>query len=85
MPEWSDARALVAVLAGCALFIIAAVYFVEPAGALPAFFPGHVGGRGPERARYEITLGVAAVVLGLVPFAYAWIATGPNAREPQSF
>jgi hypothetical protein len=82
MPQPSDARPLLAVLAGCALFTLAAVYLVEPAGALPAFFPGHVGGRSPARGQHEIALGVTAFVLGAAAFTYGWIATRPNIREP---
>ena len=34
---------MLAVLAGCLLLVVAALYFAEPAHSLPAFFPGHVG------------------------------------------
>jgi hypothetical protein len=42
MTTTSRMPALLAALAGCLLLVVAALYFIEPAHSLPAFFPGHV-------------------------------------------
>jgi divalent metal cation (Fe/Co/Zn/Cd) transporter len=73
-------RAIVAVLAGCVLLVVAIVYFAEPAHALPSFFPGHVGAGSSEYGHHHIKHGIAAVAVALAAFAYAWFATGPAGR-----
>lgn len=49
-------------IAGVVLLVIAAVYFLVPAGQLPSFVPGHVAGS----ARIHVTHGIAAAVLGVL-------------------
>ena len=49
-------------IAGVVLLVIAAVYFLVPAGQLPSFFPGHVAGS----PRVHITHGIASAVLGVL-------------------
>jgi hypothetical protein len=73
--------ALIALLAGCALLVVAALYFAEPAHSLPGFFPGHVGASDPEAAHHHVKHGIAALAVALAAFAYAWFATGPAARR----
>lgn len=73
--------ALLAILAGCALLALAAVYATEPAHALPSLLPGHVGAGDPEAAHHHIKHAIAALAVGLGAFAYAWFATGPAARR----
>jgi hypothetical protein len=68
------------VLAGLLLLVIGAVYAVEPAASLPAFFPGHVGATDPEHAHHHVKHAIAAIAVALAAFAYAWFATGPAAR-----
>jgi len=63
-----------AVLAGIVLIVIAIVYWVEPARSLPGFFPGHEAGSGHHHAKH----GIAAFVLGLGCFVFAWFRTGPK-------
>lgn len=63
-----------AVLAGIALIAIAVVYWVEPAGSLPSFFPGHAAGSSHHHAKH----GIAAFLVGLACFAFAWFNTGPK-------
>ena len=63
-----------AVLAGIVLIVIAIVYWVEPARSLPGFFPGHAAGSGHHHVKH----GIAAFVVGLGCFVFAWFRTGPK-------
>jgi hypothetical protein len=63
-----------AVLAGIVLIVIAIVYWAEPAKSLPSFFPGHTAGSGHHHVKH----GIAAFVLGLACFVFAWFRTGPK-------
>jgi len=65
-----------AVAAGVVLIVIAAVYWAEPAKSLPSFFPGHESGSN----RHHVKHGIAAFLVGLACFAFAWFQTGPKAR-----
>jgi len=49
-------------IVGVVLLVIAAVYFLVPAGQLPGFFPGHLAGS----ARIHVTHGIASAVLGVL-------------------
>jgi hypothetical protein len=73
-----DNRKLVpiAIAAGVILVIIGIVYFAEPAKSLPSFFPGHQAGSGHHHAKH----GIAAVLLGVAAFVFAWFQTGPRHR-----
>jgi hypothetical protein len=73
MPE---SRLLIglAIVAGLALFVIAGIYFAEPAKSLPSFFPGHATGA----TTHHIKHGIAAAVVGLALMVFAWFATGPR-------
>jgi uncharacterized RDD family membrane protein YckC len=68
-------RALVvpAVIAGLLLLALAVLYFVDSADALPSFIPGHQAGSGHHHVKH----GIAALILGLGCFAFAWFQTGP--------
>lgn len=66
--------ALVAVVLGIALIAVAIVYWVEPAGSLPSFFPGHEAGSHHHHAKH----GIAAFLVGLACLAFAWFNTGPK-------
>jgi uncharacterized membrane protein HdeD (DUF308 family) len=65
-----------AVLAGIALIVIAIFYFADPASSLPSFFPGHQAGS----AHHHVKHGIAALIVGLGAFVFAWFATGPAGR-----
>jgi hypothetical protein len=71
---------LPAVLIGAALIVVAVVYFINTAHNLPSFFPGHVSATSKEAAHHHTKHGVAALVVGLAFFIFAWFQTGP-ARE----
>src|SRR5205823_4987701 len=70
-----DRRRLLATLAivlGIILMIVAVVYWAEPAKSLPGFFPGHQAGSGHHHVKH----GIAAFLVGLACFAFAWFNTG---------
>ncbi len=76
MPYRKQLVALAVVL-GIALVAIAVVYWVEPARSLPSFFPGHEAGS----SHHHVKHGIAAVLVGLACFAFAWFNTGPKKRS----
>ena len=67
---------LVAALIGIILVIVAAVYAIEPASGLPAFFPGHAAGDAVHHYKHAI----GALILALAVFAFAWFQSKPRAR-----
>ncbi len=73
----SRTSAVLALLAGCVLLLVAAVYFAEPAHSLPSFFPGHVSAGDAEAGHHHVKHGIAALAVGLAAFAYAWFQSGP--------
>jgi len=68
-----------AVLLGILLIVVAAIYFIQPEHSLPSFFPGHASVSSPEANHHHTKHGIAAVVVALAAFAFAWFATGPKA------
>jgi Na+/H+ antiporter NhaD/arsenite permease-like protein len=67
-----------AVILGIVLVVVAIVYFVEPAHSLPSFFPGHVSGSNSEANHHHTKHGIAALVVALACFAFAWFQSGPK-------
>jgi hypothetical protein len=65
-----------AVLAALVLVVIAVVYMVDSASALPSFFPGHEAGS----SHHHIKHGIAAAILGIGCLIFAWFQTGPPGR-----
>ena len=63
-------------IVGGVLIVVSIVYFAEPAKSLPSFFPGHQAGSGHHHTKH----GIAALVVALGLFAFAWFASGPKAR-----
>jgi Na+/H+ antiporter NhaD/arsenite permease-like protein len=74
------ARKLVipAVLLGVLLIVVAVIYFVTPEHSLPSFFPGHSSASSAEANHHHAKHGIAALVLALACFAFAWFASGPR-------
>jgi hypothetical protein len=72
----TKARQLVipAIILGIVLIAIAIVYFVSTANGLPSFFPGHKTGSSTHHTKH----GIAALLLGLACFVFAWFQTGPT-------
>jgi Na+/H+ antiporter NhaD/arsenite permease-like protein len=67
-----------AVIAGVVLIVVAVVYFVTPAHSLPSFFPGHVSATNAEADHHHTKHGLAALIVALACFAFAWFQTGPK-------
>jgi hypothetical protein len=78
----SNSRAVVvlAVVVGAVLLVVSGIYFAEPAHSLPSFFPGHAGANSSEFAHHHTKHGIAALVVGLGCFVFAWFATGPRSQ-----
>jgi hypothetical protein len=66
------------VILGALALVVAAIYFVDSAGSLPSFFPGHQAGS----SHHHVKHGIAALVVALGCFAFAWFQSGPASREP---
>ena len=79
----SNLRKLVlpAVLLGVVMIVVAIVYFVSTAHGLPSFFPGHVSATSSEAHHHHTKHGIAALVVALACFAFAWFQTGPRTAE----
>jgi hypothetical protein len=64
----------VAAVLGIVLLVLTAVYWIEPAGSLPAFIPGYEAGS----AHIHFKHGLGTLILALALFAFAWFQTGPR-------
>jgi Na+/H+ antiporter NhaD/arsenite permease-like protein len=73
-----------AVLLGVVLLVVAVVYFIEPEHSLPSFFPGHASATSAEANHHHTKHGIAALVVALACFAFAWFQTGPKAGSAGS-
>ena len=74
LPGW--VTAILAII-GILLVVAAVVYFAEPAHSLPSFFPGHTTHGTKARTKH----GIAALVVGLIVLALAWISRGRRSRR----
>jgi hypothetical protein len=70
--------ALLVAIVGVLLIAVAVVYFTMPAKSLPTFFPGHVSASSAEAGHHHSKHGIAALVVALACFAFAWFQTGPK-------
>ena len=59
----------IVLILGLVLIVIAAIYFMMPADALPSFFPGHETGL----ARIRVKHGLLSGGLGVVLIVGAWL------------
>jgi hypothetical protein len=69
-----------AVVIGVVLLAVAILYFVDPAKSLPSFFPGHQAGS----THHHVKHGIAALVVALAAFVFAWFQTGPPATRQRA-
>ena len=69
--------AIAAVVLGIVFIAIGIVYFVEPAKSLPSFFPGHQSGSDHHHTKH----GIAAVLVGIGCFVFAWFQSGPRSAD----
>jgi Na+/H+ antiporter NhaD/arsenite permease-like protein len=67
-----------AVVLGVVLVVVAIVYFVTPEHSLPSFFPGHASASSAEANHHHTKHGIAAIVVALACFAFAWFQSGPK-------
>jgi hypothetical protein len=65
---------VLAVVVGIALLAVAGIYFADKAESLPSFFPGHQAGS----TTHHYKQGIAAIVVALALFVFAWFASGPR-------
>lgn len=70
-----------AVVLGVLLIVVAVIYFTTPEHSLPSFFPGHSSASSPEADHHHTKHGIAALVVALACFAFAWFASGPRASS----
>jgi hypothetical protein len=61
-----------AVLVGLAFIALAGLYWLTPAGALPAYLPGFEEGS----AHIHFKHGLGMLILGLGALAFAWFRSG---------
>jgi hypothetical protein len=67
-----------AILLGIVLLVVAVVYWVDSASALPSFFPGHQAGS----AHHHVKHGLAAFILAAGCFVFAWFQGGTSGDRP---
>ena len=68
-----------AVVVGLLALVMTGVYWLVPAGGLPVFIPGFEAGS----THIHYTHGVAALVLALALFAFAWFQSGKKSAQQQ--
>ena len=70
---------IVATATGLIFVVIAIIYFVEPARALPRFFPGYE----IRLASHHYKHGIGALLLGLACLAFAWFQSGKKSVKEE--
>jgi hypothetical protein len=69
-----------AIVLGVLFMALAVLYWVDSAGSLPSFIPGHTAGS----THHHIKHGIAAFVVSLGCFVFAWFQTGPSSHGRES-
>jgi hypothetical protein len=72
--------AIPAAVLGVILIGLAVYYWVEPAGSLPSWLPGHEAGSGHHHVKH----GIAAFLVGVALLVFAWFQTGKPKSEPEA-
>ena len=65
------------VILGIAFVVIAIIYWLNPAGSLPAYFPGYEAGSTIVHFKH----GLGSLILGLVLFVFAWFKSGSKSSN----
>jgi NADH:ubiquinone oxidoreductase subunit 5 (subunit L)/multisubunit Na+/H+ antiporter MnhA subunit len=73
-----------AIVLGILLIVVAIVYFTQPEHSLPSFFPGHASTGSAEANHHHTKHGIAALIVALACFAFAWFQSGPKNRAAAS-
>lgn len=68
---------VLATVLGVILIVIGIVYIAFNEHDIPSFFPGHVS---HPSNHHHVKHGIAAILLGLACFAFAWFRSGPRNR-----
>ena len=63
---------IIGVLVGIACLGLAVLYWTTPAGSLPNWLPGFIAGS----AEIHIKHGIAALVVAIAAFIFAWFSLG---------
>lgn len=63
-----------AVVVGVICLGLSVYYWITPAGALPAFLPGHEAGATLAHHKHAI----AALIVAVALFIFAWFRSGPR-------
>jgi Na+/H+ antiporter NhaD/arsenite permease-like protein len=72
-----------AIVLGILLVVVAIVYFTQPEHSLPSFFPGHASAGSAEANHHHAKHGIAALIVALACFAFAWFQSGPKNRPAE--
>jgi uncharacterized membrane protein HdeD (DUF308 family) len=73
--------AALSALLGVVLVVIGITYLALDEHKIPSFFPGHVS---HPASHHHVKHGIAAILLGLACFAFAWFRLGPRKRAVPS-
>jgi hypothetical protein len=68
------------IVLGVLFLALAILYFVDSAGSLPSFIPGHQAGS----AHHHVKHGIAALVVSFGCFVFAWFQSGPSTQRRES-
>jgi ammonia channel protein AmtB len=71
MSRWRILTVVLAIISA-ALLAVAIVYWVDPAGSLPSFFPSHLAGSNDVHVKHGVAALIAAILVGLG----AWLSSG---------
>ncbi len=74
----NKAIAAIAAIVGVIFLIVAILYFTQPAGSLPSFFPGFKEGSHDKHMKHAIL----AAVVGIACFIFGWFLSGNKASQP---
>ena len=71
--------AIIAVILGIGCLVASYVYFTTPENALPSYFPGYNAALSGIHTKHA----VAALVVGIALFIFAWFYSGKKKSQPQ--
>ncbi len=74
MPDMDKALGVIALIVGVAFVMLAALYWLTPAGMLPTYLPGYEMGS----ATIHFKHGLGSLIVGLALFFFAWFKTAPK-------
>ena len=66
-----------AIVLGVLFVALAVLYWVDSASSLPSFVPGHSAGS----SHHHVKHGIAALVVALGCFVFAWFQSGPSGKH----